>query len=62
MERLDNAESAASDVTSLRRCRELLGEEAAELSDKEIDQIRGHAELLAHAILELYLEQQPTIH
>jgi hypothetical protein len=48
---------------SIDRCRELLGDEAADLGDDEIDRIRRCADTLAHAVIELFLEQKrPTIH
>ena len=42
---------------SIERCRDLLGEEADGLSDLEIDQIRRHAEVMAHVIVEIFLER-----
>ena len=42
---------------SIERCRELLGEEADGLSDLEVDQIRRHAEVMAHVIVEMFLER-----
>jgi hypothetical protein len=42
---------------SIERCRELLGEEADGLSDLEVDQIRRHAEVMAHVIVEIFLER-----
>ena len=35
------------------RCRELLGEEAEGLSDDEVNEIRRHAEALAHLVVEI---------
>ena len=37
----------------ISRCRELLGEEAEGLSDDEIEQIRDHAQTLAHLVVEI---------
>ena len=37
----------------LARCRELLGEEAEELSDDEVEEIRHHAQALAHLVVEI---------
>jgi hypothetical protein len=48
------------DANTLARCRELLGDEAEGLSDHEVDQIRRHAEALAHVIVEMYLVQRPA--
>jgi hypothetical protein len=35
----------------IARCRELLGEEAEGLSDDEVDEIRRHAQALAHLVV-----------
>ena len=43
---------------SIQRCRDLLGEEADGLSDREVDRIRRHAEVMAHVIVEMFLEQR----
>ncbi len=42
------------DETALTRCRELLREEGDGLSDDELEVIREHADLIAHAVLDLY--------
>jgi hypothetical protein len=47
-----------SEPMSIARCREILGDEATELSDDEVDQIRRHAEAMAHVIIDVYLEQR----
>jgi hypothetical protein len=44
-----------SDAISIARCRELLGDEADGLSDDDVDQIRRHAEAMAHVIVEMFL-------
>ena len=44
-----------SGAISIRRCREVLGHEADDLSDEEIDQIRQHAHVMAQVILEIFL-------
>jgi len=41
---------------SIERCRELLGEEAAAMTDQEIALIRRHAETMACMVVEIYLE------
>ena len=41
---------------SIERCRELLGEEAAAMTDQEIALIRRHAETMACMVVEMYLE------
>ena len=53
----------AGDGVSINRCRELLGNEAVDLSDEEIDRIRCCAETVAQAVIEMFLDQKrPTIH
>ena len=47
-----------SDANTIARCRALLGDEAEGLSDDEIDQIRRHADAVAHVIVEMFLEQR----
>jgi hypothetical protein len=42
-----------SEETSLERCRELLGDEAANMSDEQLDAIRQHA--MAIVLVELFL-------
>ena len=46
---------AESEETSLVRCRELLGDEGAELSDEQLDAIRQHAQAMANVLVELFL-------
>jgi hypothetical protein len=50
----------APDPISIDRCRELLGDEAVGLSDEEIDQIRRHAETMAHVLIEVFLQDRST--
>ena len=47
-----------SEPISISRCRELLGPEANGLSDVEVDQIRQHADAMAHVVVEIFLEQR----
>ena len=47
-----------SEPISIARCRELLGHEANRLSDIEIDQIRRHADIMAHVVVEIFLEHR----
>jgi hypothetical protein len=47
-----------ADANTIERCRALLGDEADGLSDHEIDQIRRHADAVAHVIVEMFLEQR----
>ena len=46
---------AESEETSLARCRELLGDEAAEIPDEQLDAIRQHAQAMAIVLVELFL-------
>jgi hypothetical protein len=39
----------------------LLGDEAAGLSDEQVDQVRRHAETMAHVVIEAFLEDRSTI-
>jgi len=50
-----------SDAISIARCRELLGDNVDGLSDHEVDQIRRHAEAMAHIIVEMFLESSATL-
>jgi hypothetical protein len=43
---------------SIARCREILGAEADELSDADVEQINRHAEVMAHVVLEMFLDQR----
>ena len=60
MEHLHAAE-VMLDVSVVARCRELLGDEAEGLSDREVDRIRQHAETMARLIVEIFLEQRATL-
>ena len=52
-----------NDEISIDRCRELLGDEAADLDDDEIDRIRRCADTMARVVIEISLEEKrPTIH
>ena len=52
-----------NDEVSIERCRELLGDEAIDLSDDDVDRIRGCADAVAQAVIEMFLdEKRPTIH
>lgn len=51
------------DEISIERCRELLGDEAADLCDEEVDRIRHCADTVAQAVIEMFLDgTRPTIH
>ena len=52
-----------TDELSIDRCRELLGDDAVDLCDDEIDRIRRCAETVARVVIEMFLdEKRPTIH
>lgn len=52
-----------NDEISIERCRELLGDEAVDLCDDEVDRIRHSADTVAQALIEMFLdERRPTIH
>ena len=44
----------------IARCRELLGDEAEELSDDEVDAIRRHAQAMAHILIEIRERPRPS--
>jgi hypothetical protein len=53
----------AIDEISIERCRELLGDEASDLTDDDVDGIRICADTVAQAVIEMFLdEKRPTIH
>ena len=60
MER-EHAEDIASELISIARCQELLGDEADGLSNHEVDLIRQHAHTMAHIIVEMFLENRTTL-
>ena len=48
---------------SIERCRELLGDDAVDLCDDEIDRARRCADTVARVVIEMFLdEKRPTIH
>jgi len=46
---------------AVAHCREMLGDEAAALSDQDVDQIRQHADSMAHVLGEIFLENRRTV-
>jgi len=46
---------ADSERNGLARCRELLDDEAAELSDEQLDAVRQHAHAMAHVLVDIFL-------
>jgi len=57
---MDHEPDEIHEPTSIARCRQLLGKEADGLSDREVDQIRRHADAVAHVIVEMFLEQRES--
>ena len=55
--RRDDAHQSSEDVLPLARCRELLGEEAAGVSDEELARVRRHADALAHVLIEIAVDR-----
>ena len=55
---MDHEHEVNSELISIARCREILGDEAVELSDAEVDQIRRHADAMAHVIIDVFLEER----
>ena len=54
---MDHEEEAVSEPMSIARCRKVLGHEADGLTDAEVDQIRRHADAMAHVLVEVFLAQ-----
>ncbi len=57
---MEDDHDVRSESISIARCRELLGSEADGLSDVEVDQIRRHADVMAHVVVEIFLEQRAS--
>ena len=55
--RQGDAHQSAEGVLPLARCRELLGDEAAGVSDEELDRVRRHADALAHVLIEIAVDR-----
>ena len=52
-----------NDEISIERCRKLLGDDAIDLTDDEVDRIRICADTIAQAVIDIFLdEKRPTIH
>ena len=51
---------SAEGIVSLAKCRELLGDEAAGVSDEDLDLVRRHAAAMAHVLLLAILEDGST--
>ena len=57
-EALDEAQRSSGYAIPLARCRELLGDEASNLSDQELHRVREHAAAMAHVLLLAFLESR----
>ena len=57
---LDNEPDVNATPISIERCRELLGEEAEALTDREVALIRQHADAMGRVLVEIFLENRPT--
>ena len=55
--RQDDVRETSDGVLPLARCRELLGDEAAGVSDEELDRVRRHADALAHVLIEIAVDR-----
>jgi hypothetical protein len=55
-----NMPEPEADGISISRCRELLGAQALHLSDGEVDAIRRHAQMMAQALIDVFLDAPRT--
>ena len=56
MEFVEHADDGPEPI-SIARCRKLLGVDAESLTDQDIEDIRRHAETMAHIVVEIYQER-----
>jgi hypothetical protein len=56
MEYVERADPRPEPI-SIARCRELLGEDAESMTDRDIEDIRRHAETMVCIVVEMYREQ-----
>jgi len=54
---MQHEDDMASERISVARCREILGSEADELSDADVEQVCRHAEAIAHVVIDIFLNQ-----
>lgn len=54
---MDHEHDVNSDPMSIERCREILGREADGLSDLEVEDMRRHADAIAHVVVQIFFEQ-----
>ncbi len=58
---MEHEDDVGAETNSIARCRELLGPEANALSDAEIDEIRRHAETVAHVVISLFVAERSSL-
>jgi hypothetical protein len=52
-----NDDELVPERVTITRCRELLGDEAVELSDEDVDAIRRHVHAMAHTLIDVFLQR-----
>ena len=57
MDFVDRADDRPEPI-SIARCRELLGDDAATLTDQDVELIRQHAETMAHVVVKMFVESR----
>ena len=57
---MEREHDVSSQPMSIARCREILDAEANELSDADVDQICRRADVMAHVVVEMFLDQRST--
>ena len=55
--RQEHVRQSSEAILPLARCRELLGDEAAGVSDEELDRVRRHTDALAHVLIEIAVDR-----
>lgn len=58
---MEYEEDASFERISIARGRQILGDEADDLSDGDVERIVRHADTLAHVVIELFLEQRASM-
>jgi hypothetical protein len=60
MEVCERANDAGRPI-SIARCRELLGDEADEMTDEQVERVRQHAEMMAMVLIEICEHRHRTV-
>lgn len=60
MEYVEDADPRLEPI-SIARCRELLGDEADDMTDDDVERVRRHAETMAAIVVELYEQGGRTV-